>query len=134
MARQLAAFLLLFVMLVLTTPARSQTAMRKAGRGLAGMTTSVLEVPGNMVAESHAQGPGVGIPLGFVKGLGMIIVRTLVGVYEFVTAPLPAPANYRPIIRPEFPWDYFSGAPSAGTAPPPPPAQPKSKSKRTRTP
>jgi len=96
------------------------------------MTTSVLEVPGNMVAESHAQGPGVGIPLGFVKGLGMIIVRTLVGVYEFVTAPLPAPANYRPIIRPEFPWDYFSGAPSAGTAPPPPPAQPKSK--RTRTP
>jgi len=131
MARQLAAFVLLFVMLVLTTPARSQTAMRKAGRGLAGMTTSVLEVPGNMVAESHAQGPGVGIPLGFVKGLGMIIVRTLVGVYEFVTAPLPAPANYRPILHPEFPWDYFSGASSPSTAAPPP-AQPKSK--RTRTP
>jgi len=131
MARQLAAFLLLFVMLVLTTPARAQTAMRKAGRGLAGMTTSVLEVPGNMVAESHSQGPAVGIPLGFVKGLGMIIVRTLVGVYEFVTAPLPAPANYRPIIRPEFPWEYFNGAPSAGTAAPPP-AHPKSK--RTRTP
>src|SRR5262245_19444440 len=132
MARQFAAFLVLLVMLVLTPAAHAQTAMRKAGRGLAGMTTSVLEVPGNMVAETRSQGAGVGIPLGFVKGLGMIVVRTLVGVYEFVTAPLPAPANYRPIIRPEFPWDYFSGAASAGTAPPPPPAQPKSK--RTRTP
>src|SRR5262245_5224715 len=127
MARQLAAFLVLFVMLVLTTPARSQTAMRKAGRGLAGMTTSVLEVPGNMVAETRSQGAGVGIPLGFVKGLGMIVVRTLVGVYEFVTAPLPAPSNYRPILRPEFPWDYFNGGSSA---PPPPPEKPK----RSRTP
>ena len=94
--------------------------MRKVGRGLAGMTTSVLEVPGNMVAETRAQGPGIGIPLGFVKGLGMIVVRTLVGVYEFVTAPLPAPSGYRPILRPEFPWDYFSGGGSAA-----PPEKPK---------
>ena len=120
MARQLAAFVVLLVMLVLTPPARAQTAMRKVGRGLAGMTTSVLEVPGNMVAETHAQGPGIGIPLGFVKGLGMIVVRTLVGVYEFVTAPLPAPSGYRPILRPEFPWDYFSGGGSAA-----PPEKPK---------
>jgi putative exosortase-associated protein (TIGR04073 family) len=126
MARQLAAFVVLFVMLVLTPPARAQTAMRKAGRGLAGMTTSVLEVPGNMVAESRAQGPGIGIPLGFVKGLGMIIVRTLVGVYEFVTAPMPAPAGYRPILRPEFPWDYFN---SGGS--PAPPEKPKPKRSRT---
>ena len=129
MARQLASFVLLFVMLVLTTPARSQTAMRKAGRGLAGMTTSVLEVPGNMVAETRSQGPGVGIPLGFVKGLGMIVVRTLVGVYEFVTAPLPAPANYRPILRPEFPWDYFTAAPSSSAPATPPP--PRAKHPRT---
>ena len=45
MARQLAAFVVLLVMLVLTPPARAQTAMRKVGRGLAGMTTSVLERP-----------------------------------------------------------------------------------------
>ncbi len=124
MARQLAAFVVLLGMLVLTPPARAQTAMRKAGRGLAGMTTSVLEVPGNMVAETRAQGPAIGIPLGFVKGLGMIVVRTLVGVYEFVTAPLPAPSGYRPILRPEFPWDYFSGGGSAA-----PPEKPK----RSRT-
>ena len=66
--------------LLLVPPAGAQTAPRKFGRGLAGMTTSVLEVPGNIVAESRARGYGEGIPLGFAKGLGMIIPRTLVGV------------------------------------------------------
>jgi putative exosortase-associated protein (TIGR04073 family) len=71
------------------------------------MTTCFLEVPGNMVAETDARGAAVGIPLGFAKGLGMIVPRVLVGVYEFVTAPFPAPAGYRPILEPEFPWGYF---------------------------
>jgi len=105
MARHLAALCL--VVLVSAVPAGAQTAVRKAGRGLAGMTTSFLELPGNIVAETRDQGPAVGIPLGFVKGLGMIVVRTLVGVYEFVSAPIPAPADYRPLLRPEFPWGYF---------------------------
>ena len=38
---------------------------------------------------------------------------SLVGVYEFLSAPFPAPAGYRPIIEPEFPWDYFSGGTSS---------------------
>ena len=37
----------------------------------------------------------------------MIPVRELVGVYEFVTAPVPLPEGYQPIIQPEYPWDYF---------------------------
>ena len=82
-------------------------APRKLGRGLAGMTTSFLEVPGNMVLETDRHGAAEGLPLGFVKGLGMIVVRTPVGVYETLTAPFPAPQGYRPIIRPEYPWTYF---------------------------
>jgi putative exosortase-associated protein (TIGR04073 family) len=93
--------------------AAAQSAARKVGRGLAGMTTAFLEVPGNMVQETNERGAAEGIPLGFVKGLGMIVVRTLVGVYEFVSAPFPAPAGYRPIIEPEFPWDYFGGGTSS---------------------
>ena len=85
----------------------AQSAARKAGRGVAAMTTSFLEVPGNMVREAGRRGNAEGIPLGFVMGLGMIVVRTLVGVYEFVSAPFPAPPGYRPIIEPEFPWSYF---------------------------
>jgi len=93
----------------------AQSAARKAGRGLAGMTTAFLEVPGNMVRESDRRGSAEGLPLGFAMGLGMIVVRTLVGVYEFVSCPFPAPPNFRPIIEPEFPWSYFDAAP----APPP---------------
>jgi len=97
------------LILLLASPAGAQTAPRKFGRGLAGMTTSVLEVPGNIVAESRARGYGEGIPLGFAKGLGMIIPRTLVGVWEFLSAPFQLPAGYQPILSPEFPWSYFEG-------------------------
>jgi putative exosortase-associated protein (TIGR04073 family) len=96
-----------FALCLSAWPAGAQTAPRKLGRGLAAMTGGFLELPGNMVAETEARGPAEGIPLGFAKGLGMIVTRELVGVHEFVTAPLPIPAGYRPIIQPEFPWEYF---------------------------
>jgi len=105
---------------LLATPALSQatdySAQRKAGRGLAAMTTGFLEIPGNMVAESRDRGAGAGIPLGFVFGLGKLVIRELVGVYEFLSSPFEAPAGFKPIIEPEFPWDYFedSGASSSG--------------------
>lgn len=101
----------------------AQTAMRKAGRGLAAMTCSFLEVPGNMIIEGEKQGSG-GVALGFAKGLGMIVPRVLVGVYEFVTCPIPAPADFRSILKPEFPWDSSTGArprhppPATGQDPP----------------
>ena len=101
------------------TPAFAQTAVRKLGRGLAAMTTGFLELPGNMVVETREHGPAEGIPLGFAKGLGMIIPRELVGVYEFLSAPFPAPADFRPILQPEFPWQYFEHAPPPREEPPP---------------
>src|SRR5438552_18609460 len=91
------------LILLLASPAGAQTAPRKFVRGLAGMTTSVLEVPGNIVAESRARGYGEGIPLGSAKGLGMIIPRTLVGLWEFLSAPFPLPAGHQPILSPELP-------------------------------
>ena len=36
----------------------------------------------------------------------MIVARELVGVYEFVTAPFPAPPGYKPVSA-RLPWDYF---------------------------
>src|SRR5437763_14903781 len=94
------------LILLLASPAGAQTAPRKFGRGLAGMTTSVLEVPGNIVAESRARGYGEGIPLGFAKGPGMIIPRTLVGGSEFVSAPFPPPAGHEPVLGPACPASY----------------------------
>lgn len=118
--RAAAVATLLGLALTLAGSASADTAGHKAGRGLAAMTTGFLELPGNMVAETNKSGPAVGMTLGFVKGLGGIVVRELVGVYEFVTAPFPVPAGYRPILKPEYPWGYFddsrevAGAPGRG--------------------
>jgi putative exosortase-associated protein (TIGR04073 family) len=103
------AELLMVVVLLAALPARAQTPERKLARGVSGMTLGVLEIPGNMAAETDARGPGEGLPLGFAKGLGMLVERELVGVYEFVTSPFPVPNDYRPIMQPEYPWSYFDG-------------------------
>jgi putative exosortase-associated protein (TIGR04073 family) len=68
-----------------------------------------------MVAESREHGPGMGMPVGFAIGVGKIVARVLVGTYEFLSAPFAAPAGFKPILEPEFPWSYFE----AGSAPPP---------------
>ena len=107
-ARRFAGAALAVALLVLPVSAEANSAARKVGRGLAGMTCGFLEVPGNIVKLNRERGPAWGFTLGFVQGLGMIVVRELVGVYEFVTAPLEVPAGFEPIIQPEFPWDYFS--------------------------
>jgi len=86
---------------------QADTASQKFGRGLAGMTCGFLELPGNIVKETEAKGP-VGIPIGLAMGVGMIVTRELVGVYEFLSAPFPVPAGFRPILRPEYPWGYFN--------------------------
>ncbi|MGZ5050735.1 MAG: exosortase system-associated protein, TIGR04073 family [Methylobacter sp.] len=84
----------------------SYSAARKLGRGLAGMTTGVLELPGNVVKETRARG-AIGLPIGLATGLGMTVTRELVGVYEFLSTPFPVPSGFRPILTPEYPWDYF---------------------------
>lgn len=86
--------------------ALADTSAQKFGRGLAGMTCGFLELPGNIVKETQRQG-AAGLPMGLAKGVGMIVTRELVGVYEFVSAPFPVPAGFKPILSPEYPWSYF---------------------------
>jgi len=106
-------FLTVALALVLcTTAAHAGSPLRKLGRGLANVTCGFLELPGRIVEENRTRKPVEGTALGFVEGLGGIVVRELVGVYEVVTSPFPAPANYRPIIEPEFPWGHFDEPPS----------------------
>jgi putative exosortase-associated protein (TIGR04073 family) len=110
LTRGIATLALFTLALTAAGTASADTAARKCGRGLAAMTTGFLEIPGNVVVESRRSGPAVGMTYGFVKGLGGVVVRELVGVYEFVTAPFPVPAGYEPILSPEFPWGYFDGS------------------------
>lgn len=89
--------------------AQADTATQKFVRGVAGMTAGILELPGNIVRQTREKGLA-GIPIGLFEGLSMSVTRELVGAYEFVTAPLPVPTHYQPILSPEYPWSYFVGS------------------------
>jgi putative exosortase-associated protein (TIGR04073 family) len=91
-----------------TPVAQADTPWQKAGRGLAALTTAFLEIPGNIKRTTEEEGAPAGWTKGFAMGLGMTVMRPSVGAYELITAPIPAPANYAPILKPEYPWSYFS--------------------------
>jgi len=113
--RATCAALVALALPVLLYPAAAQaqenTAARKCGRGLAGMTLGVLEVPGNIVQESRTNGVPYGMTVGFAMGLGKFVARELVGAYEFVTAPFEVPDDFQTVLQPEFPWGYFESEP-----------------------
>jgi putative exosortase-associated protein (TIGR04073 family) len=94
----------------------ADTALAKAGRGLAAITTPFLEIPGNIITTTEREGAAAGWTEGLAMGIGMFIVRPAIGFYELVTSPIPAPANYEPILQPEYPWSYFGSSYEAGVA------------------
>ncbi len=98
---------LVALLLPAATAAAEYTAPRKLGRGFAGLTAGFLELPGHILKESRANGAAQGLTLGFATGLGAVVTRTLVGAWEFVTFPFPVPAGYKPILKPEYPWDHI---------------------------
>jgi putative exosortase-associated protein (TIGR04073 family) len=106
----LAALLVLAVSPVASAD-EEMTATRKVGRGLAGLTLGILELPGNMVQEWRAEGPLSSLTVGFVMGLAKVPARTLVGAYELLTAPFPLPAGYEPLMAPDYTWEYFQAEP-----------------------
>ena len=77
----------------------------KAGRGLSNVTLGfVVEWPKTMVLETEAHGPVFGLTVGLIKGMGLGVGRTLVGVYELVTFPLPNGSDYAPVLEPGSPF------------------------------
>lgn len=111
--RTVAAALAAVLSLGLASVAEAQqmTATRKFGRGLAGLTLAILELPGNMTQEWRSEGPLTGLTVGLVMGLAKIPARGLTGAFETITAPFPLPAGYEPLMAPEYPWQYFQAEP-----------------------
>lgn len=83
------------------------TPARKVGRGFSNLGLGVLAIPGQMVKQADEMGAAKGVPLGFAMGLGWFVTTELVGVWEILTSPFEFPKGFRPIIEPEFPWEYF---------------------------
>lgn len=87
----------------------ADTAGDKALRGLAGIFTPFLELPGNVMRSWEREGAEEGWTEGLARGIGMTVVRPPVAFYELVTAPFPrtSPRGYEPILEPDYPWSYF---------------------------
>lgn len=83
------------------------TPARKFNRGFTNTTLGVLAIPGQMTAQTRERGWAAGLPIGFVYGIGWFVASEVIGVYEFLTCPFPFPPGYKPILEPEFPWQYF---------------------------
>lgn len=99
-------FLIGFIFLLLmamSSPAYCQDPMKKLGRGLCNVVTFPFEVPEQISKTNNSDGPMAGCTYGLLKGIGMMGVRAIVGVYEVATFPIPLPEAYKPILTdPEF--------------------------------
>ncbi len=79
-------------------------AAEKAVRGMANAGLGVVvELPKTVYYDTLEDGPLYGLTVGVLEGLSWGIARTLVGIYEVVTFPFPAPEGYRPILTPVYP-------------------------------
>ena len=75
----------------------------KLVRGVANVTTSIVEVPKQSYLMVRDRG-SIGYLVGPLKGMGMAFYRLLVGVTETVFFPVPQPGYYDPMLDPEFVW------------------------------
>lgn len=103
-------FLFCAVMFGLTMTAKADTddapkgqhPLRKLGRGLANVGFGLVEVPNQFSKINSEHGFPAAATYGVGKGLFRWVGRELVGAYEVVTFPIPAPRGYKPIMKPEF--------------------------------
>ena len=92
---------------LIITPCFAQDVLRKLGRGLANTLTGFVEIPKKVILISKNDNPLLGLTWGWVKGTAVGLLRTAAGVYETVTFPIPAPAEYEPIVNPEFVFEEW---------------------------
>ena len=81
----------------------------KLARGAANFVTGWVEFPKQIYLVGNKEGWLMGSLRGPIDGLGMFVARTVAGVYEVVTFPLPIPPQYQPMLKPEYVWQPDPG-------------------------
>ncbi|MFZ3209781.1 MAG: exosortase system-associated protein, TIGR04073 family [Geobacteraceae bacterium] len=76
----------------------------KLVRGLANVTTSIVELPKQSYLTVRDRG-GIGYLIGPMKGFGMTVYRAFIGVTETVFFMVPQPGYYDPMIDPDYVWN-----------------------------
>ena len=92
------------------------TWQRKFERGLLNAAFSPIEISHALAREKTKD---VTIPTwaaGLIRGSIFAGVRALTGIYEVITAPIPIPAHYEPLLFPESPLEYLGSNAPAKTA------------------
>ncbi|WP_041971347.1 exosortase system-associated protein, TIGR04073 family [Geobacter sp. OR-1] len=76
----------------------------KLARGVANFATGWGEIPKQIYYTTKEDGWGKGIVVGPFKGIIMTLVRTVTGVVEVATFPVPYPGFYEPFFDPAYVW------------------------------
>jgi len=90
--------------------------LHKLGRGIVNTFTGILEVPKRIAQVWRDTDPVTGAVVGTIEGLGWAVARTATGVFDVVTFPIPIPANYEPLMQPEYVMPEMWGATVPGLA------------------
>lgn len=78
---------------------------RKAVRGGQNLAFGlVTDVPRTIYYESRDHGALYGVSVGLFKGIGLGTIRTVVGLYELLTFPIPV-NDYEPVVLPAYPFE-----------------------------
>lgn len=80
-------------------------------RGVANFGFGWVEFPKQIHRVGRERGWLAGAFRGSVEGLGMFLARTIAGMYEIFSFPVPLPPHYQPLVRPEFVWQPEPAAP-----------------------
>ena len=83
------------------------TPVRKLQRGFLNIALSPIEIAYEMAKEKRTDTIPPSWFLGLGKGALFSVGRALAGVYEMVTFFAPLPANYEPVVYPEFAWEHL---------------------------
>lgn len=87
----------------------AQDPIHKMGRGVVNLLTGWLELPKQIHLGSHEENPIVGVGRGVLKGAGLTLLRSGIGVYEAVTFPIPYPKDfaspYEQMEVPDYAWE-----------------------------
>jgi len=102
MKKSLVVILVALMIVTITSSCYAQDMTRKLGRGVGNILTGWIELPKNIYDTSVESNVFAGLTLGTAKGIGMTVMRAVVGAYETVTFPIPLPEDYKPIVEPEF--------------------------------
>lgn len=81
-----------------------QRFVTKASHGFANMTTGFVEIPKNVSNIWSDSNIFAGVTIGVIRGVVHTVSRTLVGVGEFLTSPIPT-EDY---VTPGYVWERFS--------------------------